>query len=75
VFASFQQFLQEVKVSPELLSEARKLNLKFKDTHTSDIVHALLARDNGAIMITRDKHFYALECLVEIRKPEEITFD
>jgi hypothetical protein len=74
-FESYKQILREVYLSPQQLAEARKLNIQLKDTHTSDITHAILARDNGAIMITRDRHFEALEKIVENLKPEEVTFD
>jgi len=38
-----------------------------------DALHAILARDAKAIVITRDKHFEALQDVVESRKPEEVT--
>lgn len=45
----------------------KKLNIPF-----TDIMHAILARDNKAVMIYRDVHFYELQKIVEIKKPEEI---
>jgi len=33
-----------------------------------DALHAILARDNKAILVTRDKHFYDLADKVEIKK-------
>jgi len=75
VFSSFTHYLKEVFISPEELSEARTLNHKLKDTHTSDIVHAILARDNCAVLITRDRHFETLSSIVQILSPEEVTFD
>jgi len=44
-----------------------KLNIPF-----GDAIHAVLARDNNALMITRDKHFYDLANEIEIKKPEEL---
>ena len=74
VFSSFANLLQEVKPQPGQLTEAKKINRKIKDSHTADILHAILARDSGSIMITRDKHFEALTSVVEVLKPEEVTF-
>ena len=75
VFSSFVNLLQEVKPQPEQLNEAKSLNQKIKDSHTADVLHAILARDSESIMITRDKHFEALTSIVEVLKPEEVTFD
>jgi predicted nucleic acid-binding protein len=38
-----------------------------------DALHALIARDNKAIMVTRDTHFRLLRDIVDCRKPEELT--
>ena len=38
-----------------------------------DAMHALLARDQKAIMITRDKHFLLLRDIITSKRPEEIT--
>lgn len=46
---------------------ASKRKIPFADTF-----HALIARDNGAIMITRDKHFDLLKDIVKVARPEDI---
>jgi len=74
ILAPFRKYLVEVQIVPEQLKEAQGVNSRLKDTHLADILHAILARDNGAIMITRDKHFEALASIVEVLKPEEVTF-
>jgi len=74
VFSSFLGVLHEVKVCPEHLDEAKRVGRTVHDSHTADILHAILARDSEAIMITRDKHFDALNSIVEILKPEEVNF-
>ncbi len=38
----------------------------------SDALHCILARDNDAILITRDKHFEKLSEIVVIKKPEDL---
>lgn len=37
-----------------------------------DALHAILARDNNAIMVTRDKHFLGLADIAEVKKPEDL---
>lgn len=37
-----------------------------------DALHAVLARDSKAIMVTRDNHFIDLSEIVAINKPEEL---
>ena len=47
------------------LSKKRKIPL-------FDALHAILARDNKAIMVTRDKHFNKLTDITEPKKPEDL---
>jgi len=35
-------------------------------------LHSILARDNQAVLITRDKHFLKLLDICIIKKPEEL---
>lgn len=51
----------------EAIQKAKKLNIPVKDA-----LHAILARDNDAIMVTRDKHFYELSERLTITKPEDL---
>ena len=74
VFSSFLNMLREVKISPEQLDEAKSINRRVRDSHTADIIHTVLARDNGATLITRDKHFEALTDIAQVLKPEEVNF-
>ena len=75
VFSPFNHFLEIVSISDAQYLEAKKLaNIK-RDSRESDILHAILARDNGAVLITRDFHFETLRDIAEIKMPEEVTFD
>ena len=49
----------------EYLSEARAVPF-------GDALHAVLARDNGAIVVTRDRDFVKLRDIADWRKPEEL---
>ena len=74
VFSSFMDFLVEVPISPAQHSEAGRLAGQRTGSHKTDILHAILARDNKAVLVTRDAHFDCLRDIVEIIAPEEITF-
>lgn len=49
----------------ELLAERRKIP-------KSDALFAILARDNAAILVSRDRHHQETEDIVEALKPEEL---
>lgn len=66
-----QGLLLKVDISKPQVKEAARL-AKEKGVAFGDALHAILARDNKAIMITRDKHFYNLQDIVNIKKPEEL---
>lgn len=63
--------LEEVPISNEQKREAHflkgQLNIPF-----GDCLHAILARDNFAIMVARDHHFELLREITESKKPEEL---
>ncbi len=74
VFSSFEHFLEIVPISNEQYSEAKELTAIKRDSHESDILHSILARDNKAVLVTRDFHFESLQDIVEVKAPEEVTF-
>ena len=53
------------------LKEADDLSKEHKIS-LGDAVHGILARDNNAIMITRDRHFRKLKDKITIKKPEDL---
>jgi predicted nucleic acid-binding protein len=61
----------KVKISDfqikESIHTSKQLNIPRKDA-----LHAIIARDNNAILVTRDKHFQELQEKITIRKPEEL---
>lgn len=73
IFSSFGNLLVEVAVSEEQTKEA-KIIAKNRKLPPSDVLHAIIARDNGAIVVTRDKHFERLFDIAESSSPEEVTF-
>jgi len=63
--------LIKVRISKGQAYEAKKLS-KEKNVPFADAIHAILARDNCAILVTRDKHFNCVAHLIDVRKPEEL---
>ena len=63
--------LEKVNLKKEQFQEAAKLNRE-RNLPFGDCLHALIARDNQAIMVTRDKHFEELQDVVQSYKPEDL---
>ena len=63
--------LFKVPIKKEQFQEAAKLKRERK-LPFADVLHAIIARDNGAVMVTRDVHFEDFEDIVMIRKPEDL---
>lgn len=71
LFRSFETSVEKVNVTQEQTREASLLN-QIRKTGFADALHAVLARDNDAILITRDEHFYDLADIAPIKKPEDL---
>jgi predicted nucleic acid-binding protein len=71
ILRPFECVLERVGVSTKQKEEAEML-AKARKLPKGDALHAILARDNQAILVTRDKHFHSLKDVCEIVKPEEI---
>ena len=63
--------IEDVEVKENQLKEARKINRE-RNIPFKDALHAILARDNCAILVTRDHHFEELQDIAVCKKPEEI---
>ena len=68
---SFEELMEKVDVSDEQREEAKKI-AEERNLPKGDVIHAILARDHNAIMVSRDKHFQLLKDICEVMKPEEI---
>lgn len=60
-----------VETSHEQAKEALILSRELK-IPKGDCLHAIVARDNCAVMVARDRHFDELRHIVEVKKPEEL---
>ena len=63
--------MEKVDVSDKQREEAKKI-AEEREVPKGDVIHAILARDNNAILISRDKHFQLLKDICEVMKPEDI---
>ena len=70
--ADKRDLLLKADISKLQVKEASIL-CKQRGVAFGDALHAILARDNNAVMITRDKHFEELRDIVDIKKPEELV--
>jgi predicted nucleic acid-binding protein len=64
------QLIKNVKINKNQLLEANKLN-KILKISLGDVLHAIIARDNYAILISRDKHFQEID-FIKCFKPEDL---
>lgn len=67
----FEKLMEKIDVSEKQREEAKKI-AKQRGIPVGDVIHAILVRDNNAILISRDKHFQLLKDICKIMKPEEI---
>jgi len=70
-FLYISGILQKVNFSKKNYQEAYSISLKRK-LATGDVLHAIIARNNNAIMVSQDKHFQNLKDIAIIKKPEQI---
>ncbi len=75
VFSSFRSVIRKVTANAGQVSEARKeWQNRNKALPFKDVLHAIIARDNNAVLVARDNHFFdMLISIVEVEKPEGIT--
>lgn len=67
----FENVLEKLVASEEQRDEAKKLAER-KKVPKGDALHAIIARDNKFILVSRDKHFRELTDVSECHKPEDI---
>ena len=71
LFKNASELLEKVEINEQQLKEAADLSKKL-NIPLGDAVHGVLARDNNAIMVTRDRHFRKLKDKITIKKPEDL---
>ncbi len=63
--------IKKVHSNKNQLIEAKQIAFK-RNIPKKDVLHAILARDNEAVMIATDNHFEKLTDIVEIKKPKDL---
>ena len=71
LFLLFKRIILWVHSDRRQFGKAKDLSKK-NDIPLFDALHAIIARDNRAIMVTRDKHFEKLLDITIYKKPEEL---
>ena len=63
--------LQKVDISEEDYTKAKEI-AKQRNLPAGDVLHAIIAKKNCAILVSQDKHFQELKDIAEVKLPEEI---
>ena len=71
IMRTYKGVIEKVDFSIEQTLEARRVS-KERKIPFGDVLHAIIARDNWAIMVTRDRHFQKITDIIVPIKPEEI---
>lgn len=76
LFSSFENMITWLDASAKQTSKAREeWGKRNKALPFKDVLHAIIARDNHAVLVARDNHFFgSLSSIVEVQKPEDIDF-
>ena len=71
LFKPFLRVLVFLEHNKKQLGKGKDLSAK-RNIPLLDAMHSLIARDNNAIMVTRDKHFKELLDITKPKRPEEL---
>ena len=71
MFKPFEKIIKKIIATEKQREEAKKI-AKERDVPAGDALHAIIARDNDLILVTRDRHFRKLEDISKHYKPEEL---
>jgi len=67
----FERIIKRVQSTQKQRDEA-KLIARELNIPKGDVLHAIVSRDNSAILISRDNHFQLLKHICKAMKPEEV---
>ena len=71
MFKPFETIIKKSIATEKQREEAKKI-AKERDVPAGDALHAIVARDNNIILVTRDRHFRKLEDISKHYKPEDL---
>ncbi len=67
----FTEIIEKITTTKAQRNEARVI-AECLDVPMGDAVHAIIARDNKYVLITRDNHFRKLDSIVKHHRPEDL---
>jgi predicted nucleic acid-binding protein len=67
----FQHLIEKADISKKQFEEAKLISAQ-RNVPKGDALHAILARDYNAVLVSRDKHFLLLKDICTYAKPEDI---
>lgn len=71
IFKVFENQIEKLITTKEQRQEAKRIAAE-RNLPAGDALHAIIARDNELILITRDKHFRKMQDISQHYKPEDI---
>ncbi len=71
LFKNASRLLEKAEIREKQVREAEAL-CKERNIPFGDALHGILARDNNAVMVTRDRHFKKLSNKIDVKKPEDL---
>ena len=71
MFKPFEKQVEKILLTKEQKEEAKRIASE-RNVPSGDIIHAIIARDNNLILITRDRHFRKIEDISMHYKPEDL---
>ena len=71
MFKPFEKIIKKIIATEKQREESKKI-AKERDVPAGDALHAIVARDNDLILVTRDRHFRKMEDISKHYKPEEL---
>ena len=71
LFKGVSELLEKAEINETQLKEAADLS-KELNIPLGDAIHGVLAKNIGAVMVTRDRHFKKLKDKITIKKPEDL---
>ena len=71
MFSKLRSILIFVEATAKQMGKAKDLAIK-RNIPKGDALHALIARDNKAILVTLDHHFKELQDIITPKKPQDL---
>lgn len=71
MFSKLRSILIFVEATAKQMGKAKDLAIK-RNIPKGDALHALIARDNKAILVTIDHHFKELQDIIKPKKPQDL---